>query len=216
MLEKSGLPWQRRSQIQAKSPPANLPTRILLVDVVGELGAWWGLATCGFVGGSLGRRGGQNMIEPAAYGVATSFGPNTWNFRDIVSQLLQHQAAVVVHDESELSDFVRRCADSPEFLGELGGARPAAGDRSARSHTTYGAAAAAIDFPPTQGRPGPDTICFVSLFHRSEGAWLPNLVRTTYNVRFVKRACCRKQYRATLGTQHRFATCRGSRRHSIW
>ena len=44
--------------------------------------------TIAFVGGSLGSRGGQNMIEPAAYGAAVSFGPNTRNFRDIVAQLL--------------------------------------------------------------------------------------------------------------------------------
>ena len=62
--------------------------RILLVDAVGELGAWWGTAHIAFVGGSLGNRGGQNMIEPAAYGAAVSFGPNTRNFRDIVAAML--------------------------------------------------------------------------------------------------------------------------------
>ena len=36
----------------------------------------------------MGSRGGQNMIEPAAYGAAVCFGPNTWNFRDIVAALL--------------------------------------------------------------------------------------------------------------------------------
>ena len=34
------------------------------------------------------------MIEPAAYGVATSFGPNTQNFRDVVEMLLGRDAAV--------------------------------------------------------------------------------------------------------------------------
>ena len=38
------------------------------------------------------------MIEPAAYGAAVSFGPNTWNFRDIVAAMLDHNAAVVVGD----------------------------------------------------------------------------------------------------------------------
>ncbi len=61
---------------------------ILLVDAVGELGAWWGTAHIAFVGGSLTSRGGQNMIEPAAYGAAVCFGPNTWNFRHIVALLL--------------------------------------------------------------------------------------------------------------------------------
>ena len=47
----------------------NLRNRILIVDVIGELGAWWGVADAAYVGGSMGTRGGQNMIEPAAYGI---------------------------------------------------------------------------------------------------------------------------------------------------
>jgi 3-deoxy-D-manno-octulosonic-acid transferase len=90
MLDQRGLDWQRRSQLDdaAAGPPA----RILLVDVVGELGAWWGTGLAGFVGGSMGSRGGQNMIEPAAFGVAVSYGPHTSNFRDVVTLLEQRQA----------------------------------------------------------------------------------------------------------------------------
>ena len=93
---------------------------ILLVDTVGELGAWWGTAQIAFVGGSFGSRGGQNMIEPAAYGAAVSFGPNTWNFRDIVANLLAADAAVVVDDGQSLEAFVRRCLDDPQFAATLG------------------------------------------------------------------------------------------------
>ena len=60
---------------------------IVLVDTIGELGALWGLADVAFVGGSLdGQRGGQNMIEPAAYGAAVVFGPHVWNFKDTVAR----------------------------------------------------------------------------------------------------------------------------------
>jgi 3-deoxy-D-manno-octulosonic-acid transferase len=94
---------------------------ILLVDTVGELGAWWGTATIAFVGGSFGSRGGQNMIEPAAYGAAVSFGPNTWNFRDVVTAMLAADAAVVVRSESELEAFVRRSLAEPAYAAALGG-----------------------------------------------------------------------------------------------
>jgi 3-deoxy-D-manno-octulosonic-acid transferase len=94
--------------------------RVLLVDAVGELGAWWGTAHIGFVGGSLSARGGQNMIEPAAYGVAVSFGPNTQNFRDIVAGLLAEQAAIVVRDGDKLTAFVRRALEEPQFATDLG------------------------------------------------------------------------------------------------
>ena len=100
--------------------------RVLLVDAVGELGAWWGTAPIAFVGGSFGPRGGQNMIEPAAYGAAVSFGPNTWNFRDIVAALLAAEAAVVVRSAAELEAFVRRCLDEPAWAATLGGQRPGA------------------------------------------------------------------------------------------
>ena len=116
----SGLPWQRRSTLEEGG--ADPQARVLLVDTIGELGAWWGTARIAFVGGSMGTRGGQNMIEPAAYGAAVSFGPNTSNFRDVVAMLLDREAAVVVHD-AELAAFVRRCLEEPAFAERT---RPAA------------------------------------------------------------------------------------------
>jgi 3-deoxy-D-manno-octulosonic-acid transferase len=118
LLDRSGLPWQRRSSLEAAGPAPS--ARVLLIDTIGELAAWWGTARIAFVGGSLGRRGGQNMIEPAAYGAAVSFGPNTSNFRDVVALLLDRQAAQVVQDGDQLQAFVRRCLEDPAFADQLG------------------------------------------------------------------------------------------------
>lgn len=117
LIERSGMPWTRRSRL----PHGGAAWSVLLVDTIGELGAWWGTAHIGFVGGSFGSRGGQNMLEPAAYGVATCFGPNTWNFRDIVSQLLAADGAVVVRDAAEFEAFVRRALDDVAWAAGLGG-----------------------------------------------------------------------------------------------
>jgi 3-deoxy-D-manno-octulosonic-acid transferase len=87
---------------------------------MGELSAWWGVAHIGFVGGSLGKRGGQSMIEPAAYGVAVSFGPQTRNFRDVVRLMLGREAAVVVQDGRELTAFVESCLRDRERMRVLG------------------------------------------------------------------------------------------------
>jgi 3-deoxy-D-manno-octulosonic-acid transferase len=124
--QHSGGPIKRRSDskiIWPGVPDCDFPCAgpsIILVDRIGELGHWWGTATIGFVGGSLTQRGGQNMIEPAAFGVATCFGPNTWNFRDVVQMLLADKASVVVRDPNELSAFVRRCLTNPDFAKQLG------------------------------------------------------------------------------------------------
>ncbi len=118
MLNRAGLPWQRRTSLDAQG--ANPQARILLIDTIGELAAWWGTAQIAFVGGSMGSRGGQNMIEPAGYGAAVSFGPKTNNFRDIVRLLLDCDGAVVVPSGGELTEFVRSCLEQPQWARSLG------------------------------------------------------------------------------------------------
>jgi 3-deoxy-D-manno-octulosonic-acid transferase len=118
LLDAKQLLWQRRSQLDKF--PADLARRILLVDRVGELRWWWAAASIGFVGGSLGPRGGQNMIEPAAYGVATCFGPRTQNFREVVRLLLAEDAAVIVQNGVQLTEFVRHCLVEPGYGRALG------------------------------------------------------------------------------------------------
>jgi 3-deoxy-D-manno-octulosonic-acid transferase len=134
MLDGKGVDWQRRSTLSARAagsrppvnraggvnPPTSPSPRVLLVDTIGELGGWWGTATIAYVGGSMGKRGGQNMIEPAAYGAAVCFGPNTKNFRDIVEMMLRDEAALVVHDQREMERFVRRCLEEPNYAAQLG------------------------------------------------------------------------------------------------
>jgi 3-deoxy-D-manno-octulosonic-acid transferase len=106
--------------LEGESSRKAVKPRILLVDTIGELGSWWGAASIAFVGGSMGQRGGQNMIEPAAYGAAVCFGSNTKNFRDIVDLLLRDHAAQVVHDQHEMEQFIRCCLETPEFAEQLG------------------------------------------------------------------------------------------------
>lgn len=118
MLAKRNIVFQRRSELDIQG--VNSDARVLLVDTVGELGAWWGTARIAFVGGSLSTRGGQNMIEPAAYGAAVSFGTSTRNFRDIVAALLGAGGAHVVQDGTGITNFVRRCLEEPAWADQLG------------------------------------------------------------------------------------------------
>jgi 3-deoxy-D-manno-octulosonic-acid transferase len=122
VLESSGLSVKMRSKINTEQPAG---ADVILVDVIGELSAWWGCANVAFVGGSMGgtlgaNRGGQNMIEPAAYGVPVSFGPDTRNFRSIVTQLLDADAATVVDDEQALTAFFRQVITEPAWAIRMG------------------------------------------------------------------------------------------------
>ena len=122
MLDASEFPWTRRSAITVPIDPDSEASRVVLVDVLGELGVWWGLANIAFVGGSWGARTGHNMLEPAGYGAAVSFGPNTKNFQSIVEALLRENAAKVVADVDEMEAFVKKCLDDPDYARSMGSA----------------------------------------------------------------------------------------------
>ncbi|HEY1378910.1 MAG TPA: 3-deoxy-D-manno-octulosonic acid transferase [Gemmataceae bacterium] len=105
LVKRMGLPLVRRSSLKDK--PLTDRDAVILVDTIGELGAVWGLADVAFVGGSLdGKRGGQNMLEPAAYGAAVVFGPHVWNFRDAAGRLVREGGAVQVADAASLEGAV--------------------------------------------------------------------------------------------------------------
>lgn len=108
----------RRSMIESSVSAENW--QILLVDTVGELRWWWGLADVAIVGGSFGSRGGQNMIEPAAYGANVAFGPNTSNFRDICEILLKGGGAERIGRLEEILPWIREQLERPE-IGRLRG-----------------------------------------------------------------------------------------------
>jgi len=121
LLERSGLPFVRRSEIKPGDVMAD--DCIILIDTIGELSAVWGLADIAFVGGSLdGKRGGQNMIEPSAYGAAVLFGPHTWNFKQTVADLLTGGGAVQVDDAAALEATVLRLLGNAEARRRLGDA----------------------------------------------------------------------------------------------
>ena len=115
-LKRSSIEVDLRTELSADRDSG----RPLVVNVIGELGHWWGRANAAYVGGSMGSREGQNMIEPSAYAVPTSFGPRTKNFRDVVDQLLAQDAAVVVADSNELERFLRDCLTSAQTMQAMG------------------------------------------------------------------------------------------------
>src|SRR5207253_4548145 len=112
----------RRSRIPTHHSPLPTPhSPVILVDTIGELSAVWGLADVAFVGGSLdGKRGGQNMLEPAAYGAAVVFGPHVWNFRDAAGRLVREGGAVQVQDAGGLAKAVPELLASASRRKQLG------------------------------------------------------------------------------------------------
>ncbi len=79
---------------------------VYLADTTGELMGLYGIADVVFVGKSLCAHGSQNMIEPCLCGKPTLVGPNTENFRPVMSDLLASDAIIQVKDAKELEERV--------------------------------------------------------------------------------------------------------------
>ena len=91
LIETSGLTWIRRTDAPgAKDANAD----VILLDTIGELPATYSLSTIVFVGGSIIKRGGHNVLEPASAGACVVTGHHTQNFQAIVRLLLEGQAII--------------------------------------------------------------------------------------------------------------------------
>jgi 3-deoxy-D-manno-octulosonic-acid transferase len=123
LVSATGLPLLRRSTAAETAPVTHDCVRLL--DTIGELSACWGLADIAFVGGSFGNRGGQNMIEPAAWGAAVTFGPNTWNFRDVVQIFRDSQTCSQVNSPDELLPLFQQWLNHPDERRQIGTAAAA-------------------------------------------------------------------------------------------
>jgi 3-deoxy-D-manno-octulosonic-acid transferase len=107
-----GLPVRLRSQPGGAEP-------VIVLDTIGELVRAYQLATVVFVGGSFGRRGGQNILEPAACGKPVLFGPRMENFADSV-QVLVGRGGLQVKNPLALLSLLRDLLARPDELHKLG------------------------------------------------------------------------------------------------
>jgi len=95
------------------------PSQVVVLDTIGELAAAYRLATLAFVGGSLVRRGGQNILEPAGQGKPVLFGPHMESFKDSV-QVLVGRGGIQVATPEQLLHVARQLLSRPGELAELG------------------------------------------------------------------------------------------------
>lgn len=123
LIQASGLIWARRTNDPAASDAS---ASVILLDTIGELPGIYSLASVVFVGGSIVDRGGHNVLEPAAHGVAVITGAHTHNFHAIVDLLNEAQAIVqlppVEGEEAvtKLTEVLQRVLGEAEWRDELG------------------------------------------------------------------------------------------------
>ncbi len=116
LLERQGFDFVRRSSGHASTPT----TEVVLCDTMGELLAFYAAADIAFVGGSLVKVGGHNLLEPAALRQPMLTGPHNYNAQDIADLFVDGGVAHVVHDAGELAAAVLAALSDPAAARQLG------------------------------------------------------------------------------------------------
>jgi 3-deoxy-D-manno-octulosonic-acid transferase len=93
---------------------------VLVVDTIGQLSALYQAAGIVFVGKSLMGKGGQNILEPAAFGKPMIVGPHMQNFRQIMEQFLAAEAVTQVRDAAELKAAMHHHLAHPQESQAMG------------------------------------------------------------------------------------------------
>ena len=122
MMSKIGLRCTRRSEAGAQALNADL----ILLDTIGELPAIYSFASVVFVGGSIAKNGGHNVLEPAVVGSCIVTGPYTFNFTAIIRKFVENDGLIQLpplaekDTVEELVDVFIRLLDEPARRQELG------------------------------------------------------------------------------------------------
>ncbi len=94
--------------------------KVIIVDSTGELFQIFSLATVVFMGGSLVPKGGQNILEPAAWGKMVLFGPSIEDFRDARDILVHAGSGIQVKGVEDLVRQIAWVLSDPEEAERLG------------------------------------------------------------------------------------------------
>jgi len=119
LIKEFGFEPIRISLLNSELKTHNSKT-VFILDTIGELISFYAVADLVFVGGSLVRKGGHNILEPASMEKPVLFGPHMFNFSDIAEMFLSHKAAIMVRNQEELASNISLLLNNPDTSVALG------------------------------------------------------------------------------------------------
>lgn len=119
LVKKTGFCPRKISSLGKEESERHEDEAVFILDTIGELIGFYAIADIVFVGGSLVKKGGQNILEPASLGKPVLFGPYMFNFRDIAGMFLKAEAALAVHNGEELKEKIEYLLGYPSKIDEM-------------------------------------------------------------------------------------------------
>ncbi len=125
LIKQSSFELTRYSELKATAIKSTIDNRqssirnVVLGDTMGDLRKFYSLAAVIFVGRSLVSMGGSDMMEAAALGKCTIFGPHAFNFKQAVADLLKANGAILVKDADELFNAMTKCLTDADYARRI-------------------------------------------------------------------------------------------------
>ena len=114
LITNAGYECQRRTRLKGAVKD------IVLLDTIGELRAFYGICDIAFVGGSLVKVGGHNLLEPAAMKKPIIFSRYMFNFKEISEAIIRVSGGVMVKDKEELYQELDALLSNKPQAAEMG------------------------------------------------------------------------------------------------
>lgn len=118
MIQQKAYACDFRTRIGSKENSRE--SKIVILDTFGELFDLYSVATVVFCGASLVPLGGQNPLEPAAWGKPVLYGPSMEDFPDAREMLEAKGGSIAVSDRSSLAKAVTELFKHPDRLESMG------------------------------------------------------------------------------------------------
>lgn len=120
LILRSGFNPILLSELSGSQAGALNSRTVFVLDIIGQLIPFYAIADIVFVGGSLVKKGGQNLLEPAAFAKPIIFGPYIFNFKDIAQMLLENNAGILAAGAKELASSIKDLCGNHLKAIELG------------------------------------------------------------------------------------------------
>jgi 3-deoxy-D-manno-octulosonic-acid transferase len=118
LLRRQGISYQLYGRILSAGETRQ--EDVILVDRIGDLFALYSLASFAFCGASLVPKGGQNILEPAAWGKVVFYGPYMEDFKDARRLLEKAGAGFMIRNREELKKKMVYFLEHPQEMEDRG------------------------------------------------------------------------------------------------
>lgn len=120
LIIKFGFMSIKISSIVKDLPDTEGKVQIFILDTVGQLKDFYAIADIVFVGGSLVKKGGHNIIEPAIFSRPIVSGKHFFNFSDVFKAFQEKNAIIICGNKEELKNCLIELLNKPEEREKLG------------------------------------------------------------------------------------------------